>query len=262
MAIRVPNPGDLYQYNLTRFDWVDQLVAKHGMRRVLNAAELKDAHAKGQPAIVQDVEGCDFVEGKLERLEEAHKRGVRVIQLVHYTPNDVGDFQTGDVRHNGLTAVGKNVVKELNRLGVVVDVAHGTQAVVEQAAAASSKPLLLSHTAIQGSKAMSSSTPLAGRQISPDHAKIVAQTGGTVGLWHFVTSVQHYVDEIREMVDVVGIDHVSIGTDQQTAPGTIQDYSNFPKLVEGLLMSGFTAEDCGKLLGGNFMRVFEKSTAA
>ncbi len=260
-ATRVPNPGELYGYHRTRMDWVDELVANHGVRRVLKAADLRDAHAKGQPALIQDIEGCDFLDDKLERLGEAHQRGVRTIQLVHYTPNGVGDFQTGDIRHKGLTPQGVEVVHELNRLGVLIDVAHGTAEVVEQTAKASTRPLLLSHTALQGSKAMGQ-TPLAGRQIGPEHAKMVAQTGGIVGLWHFFATLDKYVDAIREMVDVVGVDHVCIGTDQQTVKGTVQDYAEFPKLVERLLAAGFTPEETGKLVGGNFVRVFEKATAA
>ncbi|HEX7928171.1 MAG TPA: membrane dipeptidase, partial [bacterium] len=164
-------------------------------------------------------------------------------------------------RHNGLTDQGKEVIRNLNKLGVLVDVAHGTQAMVEHAAAATSKPLLLSHTAIQGTKAMATDR-LNGRQISKDHAKMIAQTGGVIGLWHVVPTLDKYVDEIREMVDVVGVDHVGIGTDQQQAGGGLQDYGQFPKLVERMLVSGFTPAECGKLIGGNFLRIFEQATGA
>ena len=102
-ALRTPEPGLLYKHHLERLAWVDEMVAKHGLRRALTAADLEAAHAAGQPAIVTDIEGLDFLETKLERLEEAHKRGVRHAQLVHYTPNDIGDFQTGAITHNGLT---------------------------------------------------------------------------------------------------------------------------------------------------------------
>ncbi|HEX7927794.1 MAG TPA: membrane dipeptidase, partial [bacterium] len=102
-ATRSPKFNELYFHHLAGMDWMDELVAKHGVQRVKTAAELRDAHAKGQPAVIQDIEGCDFLDGKMERLDEAYKRGVRVMQLVHYTPTPIGDFQTGDVRHNGLT---------------------------------------------------------------------------------------------------------------------------------------------------------------
>ena len=90
-----PAPGELYRHHLERLAWMDELVAHHGVRRALCAADLEAAHKAGEPAIIGDVEGLDFLDGKLERLEEAHQRGLRHLQLVHYTPNDIGDFQTG-----------------------------------------------------------------------------------------------------------------------------------------------------------------------
>src|ERR1700686_4253556 len=123
-ALRTPEPGLLYKYHLERLAWMDEMVANHGLRRALSAADLEAAHAAGQPAIVADVEGLDFLDGKLERLEEAHQRGIRHLQLVHYTPNGIGDFQTGAITHQGLTAFGEEVIRACHRLGFVCDVAH------------------------------------------------------------------------------------------------------------------------------------------
>src|SRR6266403_5858897 len=105
-ALRTPEPGLLYQYHLERLAWMDEMVANYGLRRALSAADLEAAHQAGHPAIIADVEGLDFLETKLERLEEAHQRGIRHLQLVHYTPNDIGDFQTGAIMHQGLTSFG------------------------------------------------------------------------------------------------------------------------------------------------------------
>jgi membrane dipeptidase len=254
-AVRTPGPGELYKYHLDRLTWIDELVAHHGVRRALNAADLEAAHAAGQPAIVADIEGLDFLEMKLERLEEAHKRGIRHIQLVHYTPNDIGDFQTGTVTHNGLTPFGAEAIKAIHRLGFVCDVAHATEATVKKAANVATKPLLLSHTALLGSRAMGN-TPLQGRQITPDHARAVAATAGSVGIWHFFPSLDKYVEGLKEMVDVVGVDHVSVGTDQQVAPGSVQDYAQWVELVAAMLRGGFSPEEAGKIAGGNYMRIF------
>jgi membrane dipeptidase len=108
---RVPQPGELYRHHLERLSWLDQMVAKHELRRVHTAAELEAARAAGQPAVVADIEGLDFLERKLERLEEAHQRGVRHVQLVHCTPNDIGDYQTGAVMHHGLTPFGAEAIQ-------------------------------------------------------------------------------------------------------------------------------------------------------
>lgn len=254
-ALRTPEPGELYKYHLGRLDWVDEMVANHGLRRALSAADLTAAHAAGQPSIVSDVEGLDFLEGKLERLEQSHQRGVRHVQLVHYTPNEIGDFQTGTVTHKGLTSFGAEVIRACHRLGLVCDVAHATEDTVKQAVKVATKPLLLSHTAISGSPAMGP-TPLKERQISVDHARVIAETGGAIGIWHFFPSLEKYVDGLKEMVDVVGVDHVCIGTDQQVAPGSLQDYSKWVHLVAAMLRGGFTPEEAGKIAGGNYMRIF------
>ena len=254
-ALRTPQPGELYRHHLERLAWVDEMVANHGLHRALSAADLEAAHKAGQPAIIADVEGLDFLEAKLERLEEAHQRGIRHLQLVHYTSNDIGDFQTGAVMHQGLTTFGAEVIRACHRLGFVCDVAHATADMVTQAVKVATKSLLLSHTALFGSQAMGP-TPLSGRQISPDHARAIAETGGSIGIWHFFPSLDRYVDGLKEMAEVVGVDHVSIGTDQQVNPGSVQDYAQWIQLVAAMLRGGFTPEDAGKIAGGNYLRIF------
>jgi membrane dipeptidase len=231
------------------------LIAHHGIRRALCTADLEAAHKEGQPAIVADVEGLDFLDGKLERLEEAHQWGIRHLQLVHYTPNDIGDFQTGAVTHHGLTEFGTEVIRACHRLGFVCDVAHATEEMVQQALKVATKPLLLSHTAVAGSRAMGP-TPLHGRQISLDHARTIAETGGAVGIWHFFPSLDRYVDGLKEMAGIVGVDHVCIGTDQFDSRGCVEDYSKWVHLVAAMLRGGFTPEEASKIAGGNYMRIF------
>jgi membrane dipeptidase len=257
-ALRTPKPGELYKHHLERLSWMDEMVTTYGVRRALTAADLVAAHQAGEPAIVGDVEGLDFLETKLERLEEAHQRGIRHVQLVHYTPNDIGDFQTGTVTHEGLTPFGADVIRACHRLGFVCDVAHATEDTVKQSVKVATKPLLLSHTALSGSRAMGP-TPLAGRQITPDHARAIAETGGSIGIWHFFPSLDRYVDGVKEMTDVVGVDHVSIGTDQQVSPGIMQDYAQWVQLIAALLRGGFTPDEAAKIAGGNYMRVFRSA---
>jgi membrane dipeptidase len=258
VALRVPEPGLLWKYHLDRLAWADELVAKHGIRRALTLADVKAAHAAAQPAVIFDVEGLDFLEKKLERLEESYARGVRTMQLVHYTPNDLGDFQTGAVVHHGLTPFGADVIRACHKLGVVVDVAHATADTVKQAAKVATRPLLLSHTALRGSQAQGS-TPLTERQITPDHARAIAETGGSIGIWHFFPSLERYVDGLKEMSDVVGVNHVSIGTDTSRGTGLFPRYDHFPQLVEAMLRGGFSAADTAKIIGGNYLRIFAAS---
>ena len=255
---RMPQPDELYRYHLDRVAWMDRLVSDHGVHRALAAADLEAAHRAGEPAIVADVEGLDFLDGKLERLEEAHRHGIRHVQLVHYTPNDIGDFQTGAITHHGLTEFGAEAIRACHRLGLVCDIAHATEEMTMQAVKVATKPLLLSHSAILGSPAMGP-TALTTRQISPDHARAIAETGGSVGVWHFFANIEKYVDGLKEMAEVVGVDHVSIGTDQFGKGGCIDDYTRWVHLIAAMLRGGFTAEETGKIAGGNYMRIFRKA---
>ena len=207
------------------------------------------------PANPGELSRLDFPEMKLERLEEAHQRGIRHLQLVHYTPDDIGDFQTGAVTYNGLTPFGADVIRACHRLGFVCDVAHATEDTAKQAVKVTTKPLLLSHTALSGSAAMGP-TPLVARQISRDHARVIAETGGAIGIWHFFPGLDKYVDGLKEMAEIVGVDHICIGTDQQVAPGTVQDYTQWVQLVAAMLRGGFTSEEAAKIAGGNYMRIF------
>jgi len=241
-VVRAPATGELYRHHLDRLAWMDELVAHHGVRRALSAADLETAHRTGQPAIIGDVEGLDFLDGKLERLEEAHQRGLRHLQLVHYTPNDIGDFQTGTITHDGLTDFGAEVIRACHRLGFVCDVEHATKDTVTQAVRVATKPLLLSHTALLGSPAMGP-TPLRGRQVSPDHARAIAETGGSIGIWHFFPTLDKYVDGIKEMAEIVGVDHVSIGTDQHVTPGSVPDYTQWVHLLARCCAAASTPDE-------------------
>jgi membrane dipeptidase len=147
------------------------------------------------------------------------------------------------------------VIRACHRLGFVCDVAHATADLVEQAVKVATKPLLLSHTALSGSRAMGP-TPLKERQITPDHARAIAETGGSIGIWHFFSSLDKYVDGLKEMAEVVGVDHVSIGTDQHVTPGSVADYTRWVHLIAAILRAGFSPEETGKIAGGNYMRIF------
>lgn len=95
-VVRRPEPGQLYQYHLGRLAWMDELVAHHGIRRALTAADLRVAHETGQPAIILDIEGLDFLGKKVERLEGSYRRGVRHMQLVHYPTSRRAPSSTTD----------------------------------------------------------------------------------------------------------------------------------------------------------------------
>jgi membrane dipeptidase len=225
---------------------------------VRSAADLRAARAS-QPSVIVTSEGGDFLEGKIERLDEAYQRWqLRQLQLTHYRPNELGDIQTEAAEKGGLTSFGVEVIRRCNQLGIVVDVAHGTFDLVKRAAATTTKPLILSHTAL-------SDRPYPWtRLITSDHARAIASVRGVIGIWPVtqVANVAAYADSIARMVDVVGVDYVGIGTDQLglTGPSAMPSYADLPQLAAALSRR-FKADETNKLLGGNYRRVFEACIA-
>jgi membrane dipeptidase len=256
---RDPRPGELYAHTVRRLDFMDALVASaHGLTRVLTPADLLAAKAAGQPAFIGTIEGCQFMDGKLERIEEVYGRGIRQLQIVHYMPSDLGDQQTEPGQWKGLSPLGAEVIRECNRLGMVVDVAHGTYQLVEQAAQVSTVPFILSHTSL-------SRGPLRPytRLISVEHARLMAQAGGVIGIWpngNLFVNVQAWVADIARTVDAAGVDHVGIGTDMEGGVNEVwADYGELPALVNLLLERGFSPEETSKLIGGNYVRILNKA---
>jgi membrane dipeptidase len=219
------------------------------------AADFAAARAAGKPGALLTVEGGDFLEGQPERVAEAHADGVRSITLMHYRNNELGDIITGAPQHGKLTAAGVAVVKAMNAAGMLVDVAHASEATAMGAIAASSQPVMASHVHIHTEKLQHP------RFISKDLAKAVAQTGGGVlGAWPSgigLADLKGYIDRTLELVEHVGIDHVCLGTDMDANYKPVFDtYVNLPLFVAGLLKRGIQEVDVAKLIGGNFLRVF------
>jgi membrane dipeptidase len=262
VVTRAPQPGELWRLAQSRLAWFDAIVKDQGLRRALGPGDFEAAHRERAPAIVQAIEGCQFLEGRLERIAEVHRRGVRHLQLVHYLRSDLGDNQTEPPTQGGLTPFGRDVIVECNRVGVVVDVAHGTKALVEAAARASRTPLVLSHTNLTP-RILDPYT----RLIPAEHGRLVADTGGVVGIWaspSFMT-LSRYVDGVAQAAETLGVDHVALGTDNSgfgQSEAVWTDYGDFPVVVQLLRGAGFSAADIGKLAGGNYVRVFNQSVSA
>ncbi len=270
-------PGDARDNFLRWLTAIDAQLEKGHIHRALNLKDLQAAHNHGQPTIVQTVEGSQFIEGHLDRVEEVYKRGVRDLQLLHERDDLVsplGDVITSPAHLGGLTAFGAEVVKECNRLGIVVDLAHASPETVLGALKVATQPVLVSHT---GLDSRTGNDPrmaeiMKPHLISKEHAKVVADAGGVIGVWtKLAGSPKDFVENIKAMVDAVGIDHVGVGTDTDLLSARVGQGTNkawpaltggfFPAVVGEMLLQGFTADDIGKVGGGNFCRVFGKVTA-
>ena len=222
---RLGVPGLAYERFQNALTSMDAQLTRNHMQRALNVKELQAAHDAGQPTIVQAVEGAHFLEGKLERVEAAYQRGLRLMDLFHDSDASVplGDLYTAPAHLGGLTEFGANVIKECNRLGIVVDLNHASADTVAAALKVSTQPVLFSHTGLDtrlGSNERMGQM-MRPRLLSKEHAKVIADAGGVVGVWtHLVDSPAEYVQAVRDMVAAVGIDHVCIGTDTKLTPGS------------------------------------------
>ena len=259
-AIREPKPGELYA---SMYRQIDALVAWSGGASMPIVSSVTDAGTPGPPVRgILAVEGCDFLEGRIDRVQEAFDRGIRSLQLVHYRVNELGDIQTEPAVHGGLTAFGKEAVREMKRLGIVIDVAHARFEVVSGVVDTTTQPIVLSHSNIMDSSGWV-------RFISPEHARLVAGTGGVIGAMPIIfgrrsDDITGYVHHVSRLVDAAGIDHVGIGTDMDgIGPSAIfTSYARWPSLAAALIDHGYHPEEVAKILGGNAQRVFRRVGAS
>ena len=254
-ALGAVPPGALYANATEQLATIAQALDRDDLLPIRTPADAERARAAGRPGILPGFEGGDVLEGSLERLNELHAGGARLLQLVHYRVNELGDIQTEDPLHAGLTSFGMEVVRTCNRLGVIVDVAHATFEATRQAAKAATRPLLLSHTFLTDAPRRFT------RGITREHARAVSETGGVVGVVPFpgtFPTLQDYTAGIARMVDAIGVNHVGIGGDLAGIRGAppYRRFEQFPAIVHMLQSRGFSGEDVTRIAGGNFMRLF------
>jgi membrane dipeptidase len=235
-----------------------QRVPRHlrGYRHA-HAREPADIRAN-DPALVLAVEGCDFLEGNLDRLDELEARGVRSIQLAHYLVNETGDIQTAPAVHHGLTPFGADAVRRMNHLGVIVDVAHCSEATVAGVVNTTTRPILCTHANLKEPGRPDGDHP---RYISPEYARMVKDTGGVIGAWIAVLWEEKLPGMIRHLfrlIDAVGIDHVGIGTDLPAgvAKTEMPHFSRHAEIAAALRARSMTEDEVAKICAGNWLRVF------
>jgi len=211
-------PGEAYERFLNGLGGMDKALSDNNMKRALNLADIKNAHKKHTPTVIQSVEGCHFLEGKLERVQEAYNRGLRHLGLLHDSDASVplGDVYTNPAQFGGLTNTGTQVIKECNRLGMLIDLTHGSNDTINAALKITTQPIIISHTGLDtqtGSNEMMAKM-MRPRLIGKEQAKIVADAGGVIGVWtHLADTPLEYAQNIRALVDLIGVDHVCVGTD-------------------------------------------------
>jgi len=213
---------------------------------------------QGLKSIMLGIENGLALEGKLENLQHFADRGVVYITLCHNGDNNICDSARGSNTHNGVSAFGEQVIREMNRLGILVDLSHGGEKSFYDALDISSQPIVCSH---------SSSRVLCDhpRNLTDDQMRALAAKGGVAQttIYHgFLkadgeATILDVMAHLDHAIDVMGIDHVGLGTDFDGDGGVhgLADSSELINFTRQLLARRYSEQDIQKIWGGNFMRV-------
>ncbi|MFT4572679.1 MAG: membrane dipeptidase [Hyphomicrobiaceae bacterium] len=249
-------PGEAELGHDKQLDVLDALAASDKVVVIEHADDILNAHNAGLTGALLTAEGADFVGTDLDRLEKAYRRGVRSITLVHYAQNLAGDIQTSPSRHGGLSSFGVEMVHEMNRLGILIDMAHASFQTTLDAIRASTAPVVISHSHLASPGA---NHP---RLLSADHARVVAETGGLVGAWPSGVvneTLDDFADEICRLIDLVSVRNVAIGTDlDANYKPVLTHHGQYMDVDRLLAVRGLDTAERDAVLGGNVVELMRK----
>ena len=213
---------------------------------------------QGLKSIMLGIENGLALEGKLENLQHFADRGVVYVTLCHNGDNDICDSARGNNTHNGVSAFGEQVIREMNRLGILVDLSHGGEKSFYDALDISSQPIVCSHSS---SRALCDHP----RNLTDDQMRALAAKGGVAQttIYHgFLkkdgeATILDVMAHLDHAIDVMGIDHVGLGTDFDGDGGVLglADSSELINFTRQLLARRYNEQDIQKIWGGNFLRV-------
>lgn len=225
------------------------------------AADITNAKAKAQTALILALEGAEPLQQDLSLLDAFYEWGVRFIGLTHSRRNLFADGTQQDIQVGGLTRLGFAAIERMQELGIVVDLAHLASPGFWDVIGVTQQPVVVTHTA--------PATAVAGYRerfdaYDPAHKvtklEAIARTGGVVGvLFYSMPDLDAVARELEFVIDRVGDDYISLGSDfygRDASPATLNDVGDLPQLTQHLLERGYSRARIAKLMGGNLLRVF------
>ncbi len=250
--------------------WLEGIIKSRQARLVLKYSDIPEHSGWNHPpGAILSIEGGDPLEGKVDRVNEFYNMGVRMITLIHFRNNELGDVMRPwkdldpGPRNRGLTPAGTKIIERMQELGMTVDVAHAHRDTLRQIAEVSGKPLVDSHT-----NPCSFDDPTrCGRLRTWKEMEWVAKTGGIVCTWPFAyrkesirrMSFLDWAGEILEMKRRLGMEHVGLGTDGGGHLSKLiegyRDVRDLVRLVKAMREVGFSQGEISAYMGGNFYRV-------
>lgn len=228
----------------------DQLVVIKSAANMRSFLERREA-GENVTAGVYLIEGAHPFEGDIENLDRLFEQGLRISGLTHFFDNELGGSLHG-ISGEGLTSFGRRVIKRADELGLIIDVAHASPAMVRDVLEISERPMILSHGGIKGFCDTS-------RNLEDSLMKEIANSGGIlgVGFWDAAVcddSPLGIVRAIRYAIDLMGVDHVALGSDYDGAVTTQLDSSELAILTQTMMDEGFSEDEIRSVMGENVKR--------
>lgn len=251
--------GSLLQRSLWHAEKLDRAAAaSNGQLRVIRTPADLDRlladRAKGRKVVggMLSIEGLQDLEGRIDNLDRLHDAGFRMAGLAHFFDNQFAGSMHG-IRKGGLTPLGVQAVRRMEALGMIVDVAHSSHATVAQVLAIAKRPVVSSHGGVQA-------TCKFNRNLTDAEIQGIARTGGVIGIGYWDAAVcstapAAIAGAIAHVRDLVGIDHVGLGSDFDGAVTTGFDSSQLVEVTQALVDRGFSEDEIRKVMGGNVLRV-------
>jgi membrane dipeptidase len=233
---------------------------------VRSANDIRRVKMEGKTSGFLSLEGFEPFGANLKLLDVFFGLGLRMASLTHSRRNAFADgFQRG-VNTGGLSQLGRKAIKRMNERGIVIDLGHLNQPGCWEVLGLSGQPVVWSHTAPRHYfPERPEESPLYGDLVLPDARKLLdelARNGGVMGVIGFgQADLNSFLDDIDYIANAIGVDHVGIGTDFfgfDQAPSGFQTMEDLPAVTRGLFQRGYKSDEVKKILGGNFMRVFEQ----
>ncbi|MFN2383164.1 MAG: dipeptidase [Gemmatimonadota bacterium] len=233
-----------------------------------SAADVRQLAAEGRLALLAGIENGQALEGRVENAAHFYALGVRYLTLTWMNSNEWGDAAGDAPLHGGLSPAGRDLIAEMNRLGMLIDLAHAAPSTVRNVLALTTAPVVVSHSATEA-------RGVHPRNLSDDQLRAVAANGGLVGVNFFSRYLAPHdaanppwtviVDHIERVVEVAGITCAALGSDLDGVPQLPEGFrgaQDFPLIAGELERRGYSGADLAGILGGNWLRLLESATGA
>jgi membrane dipeptidase len=255
--------GSLLERALHQSARLHQLAERSNGRMVIlkskrDLQRYQKSHAEGiaEVAGILGAEGAHVLEADLDNLDDLFDAGIRIIAPTHFFDNAIGGSAHG-LEKGGLTALGRAMITEMERRDMLLDLAHASPSVIEDAIAVSTRPVIVSHTGVRG-------TCDNNRNLADAELRAIAGSGGVIGIGYWATAVcgedaAAIARAIIYTANLVGIEHVALGSDFDGAVPVPFDTTGLPLIVDALLEQGMSEHDIRLVMGENAVRVFAET---